>query len=313
MVSEDSQQELLPNLELSECTLSKQDRPRPSGTERALIHKPHKHGSSHERIAVSNSPLRSPFRNFTFDNYPALRNLSAKLSNCGVDSATLISKVTGEVKSVTLYCDNRMCLNPLCQSHRLYKYRSEHHFQIDALNKNMRKPKAWVFTTSRLPYPIDRGYCQKRLLKLVDLLDKKRHRKFGSNSLFSAHMEIKLNADSWYLHFHVVSGGISNLRFVRQRWGYQIKYEDAINPGDLSYYVSKYASKVPYFPNRMAYLEYGSAVHKLQMHRFSATAPPDLRESEWVIIDRKSRSTSPAFFELTGWLGKYLDDYGFGS
>jgi hypothetical protein len=189
----------------------------------------------------------------------------------------------------------------------------EHSEQIKALNENMRKPKAWILTTSRRPYPIDKVYIQERIRFAYQILDKSKHHKYGSNSLFSLHMEIKLHEDSWYMHLHGVSGGITDLRMVRQLWGAQIKYEDAISPIDLGYYVSKYASKVPSFPNKRAYLEYASSTYKLQMHRFSARVPPILRESDWVLLDGSSRNRTPAFFELDIWLDKYLNDFGFGS
>lgn len=260
-----------------------------------------------------NRPLSSPFSNFTFENYPNLQNLMGKLSNCGSNYVTLLNVNSGEVISIPLYCNNRVCLNPECQKHRLYLYMREHNLQITALNSNMRKPKGWVFSNLKRPFPIDRKLCQSELKRLYLLLNKSKHSRYGSNSLFSVHMEIKLNSDSWYLHFHVVSGGITDLRFVRKMWGYQIKYESAISPIDLGYYVSKYASKVPSFPNKMAYLEYGQSVYKLQMHRFSARIPSVLRESEWIIIERKSTSTKPLFIELQNWLNTYLNDYGFGS
>jgi len=261
---------------------------------------------------AQNRPLSSPFRNFTFENYPNLHNLHKKLSNCGHDFVTLLNKTTSEVITIPLYCDNRVCLNPDCQKHRLYKFMKTHNPQIIALNRNMISPKGWVFTDSRQSYPIDRFYCQERLKELAYLLDKTKHSKFGSNSYYSIHMEIKLHSDSWYLHFHVVSGGITNLRMVRAIWGKQIKYEDAINPVDLGFYVSKYASKVPSFPNTRAYLEYNNATYKLQMHRFSMRAPALTRESEWIIIERSSPSKIMLFRELDMWLTDYLNSYGFG-
>jgi hypothetical protein len=187
-----------------------------------------------------------------------------------------------------------------------------HSEQIKTLNGNMRAPKGWVFSDVKLPYPIDRFYCQERLKELNYLLNRTKHSKFGSNSFYSLHMEIKLNSDSWYLHFHVVSGGITNLHMVRALWGKQIKYEAAINPVDLGYYVSKYASKVPKFPTKEAYLEYHGATHKLQMHRFSMKSPGPIRESDWVIIERKSHSATMTCRELEMWFDKYLNDFGFG-
>jgi hypothetical protein len=257
--------------------------------------------------------LSSPFRNFTFENYPKLSNLHRKLANCGSNFVTLLNKKTGEEISIPLYCDNRVCLNPKCQTHRLYKYMKAHSSQISALNKNMRKPKAWVFTDVKNPYPIDRRYVQKRLRLLNGLLSLNRHKKYGSTSLFSIHMEIKLNPNTWYLHFHVVSGGITNLRFIRRIWGRQIKYETALSVQDLGYYVSKYASKVPSFPNKLAYLEYAQTVHKLQMHKFSCILLRSFNVSDWVILERNFPTSTNTFYELELWLDKYLDDYGYGS
>jgi len=277
-----------------------------------IVNQSHKPSVSECDFETSKSPLRSPFRNFTFESYPMLQNLHEKLGNCGHDFVTLLNTQTLTEISIKLYCDNRFCLNPECQKHRLYKFMREHNRQICALNENMRKPKGWVFTDSKRPYPIDRFYCQERLKELNYLLDKKQHSKFGSNSMYSAHMEIKLHEKSWYLHFHVASGGITNLRFVRKIWGKQIKYEDAINSVDLGYYISKYASKVPRFPSKRAFLEYASATYKLQMHRFSCKIPPVLRESLWVVLERKTHSSTETFFELEMWLNKYLNEYGFG-
>ena len=261
----------------------------------------------------SKSPLSSPFRNFTFETYPILQNLHVKLANCGHDFVTLLNQRTLEQIEIPLFCDNRVCLNPDCKTHRLYKFMRAHSEQIKLLNRNIRKPKGWVFTTPRRPYPMDRRYIQEQVRKVYRILDKSQHSKYGSNSLFSVHVEPKPSADSWYLHFHVVSGGITNLRLVRKLWGYQIKYEDAISPIDLGYYVSKYASKVPSFPTKQSFLEYASAVYKLQMHRFSSRVPPILRTSDWVILKRGSHSKTNAFFELDLWLDNYLNDFGFGS
>ena len=257
--------------------------------------------------------LSSPFRNFTFENYPKLSYLYRKLGNCGSNFVTLLNKNTGETISIPLYCDNRVCLNPDCQTHRLYKYLKAHSSQISKLNSNMRKPKAWIFTDVKKPYPMDKNYAQKRLRLLYKILSLKLHRKYGSTSLFSIHLEFKLNSDSWYLHFHVVSGGITNLRFIRKIWGRQILYENAISPLDLGYYVSKYASKVPSFPSKIAYLEYAQATHKLQMHRFSCSVPLDFSSSDWVILDRSAHGSTVTFKELDSWLTQYLNHYGFGS
>lgn len=261
---------------------------------------------------LSQNALRTPFRNFTFYDYPLLNKLHKKLSNCGHDFITLLNKDTLEEIELPLYCDNRVCLNPNCQKHRLYKFMREHKAQIRELNRDMRKPKGWVFTTPLQPYPIDRFYCREKLKELYFLLDKSKHPKYGSNSKFSIHMEIKLHEDSWYLHFHGASGGITDLRLIRKIWGAQIKYEDAIEPLALGYYISKYASKVPTIPNKRAYLEYATTTYKLQMHRFGCKVPPILRDSPWVILKHNSFNAVNTFYELDLWLDEYLNDYGFG-
>jgi len=256
--------------------------------------------------------LSSPFRNFTFETFTFLDHLSSKLSNCGHDFVTLFNKDTFETVERPIFCDNRICLNPDCQKHRLYKFMREHQAQINALNRDMKSPKGWVFTTKKRPYPIDRFYCQEKFKELYYLLDKSKHLKFGSASMFSTHMELKLSANGWYLHFHGASGGITNLRLVRKLWGAQILYEDAINPVDLGYYISKYASKVPSFPDKNAYLDYAKTTYKLQMHRFNCKTIPIFRESPWVIMKRTSHKSTNVFYELEVWLNKYLNDYGFG-
>jgi hypothetical protein len=168
-------------------------------------------------------PLSSPIGTFDFDifdTYPVLSRIFNKLSNCGFTRLVFQNVETGEKIEIPAYCDNRCCNNSGCQKHRLQKYMREHRHQINDINQDMRKPKAWIFTTARKPYPIDRTYCQSRLKKLFNLLSKDKHPKFGSNSKFSVHMEIKPDVESWFLHFHVVSGGITNLRLVRKLWAF---------------------------------------------------------------------------------------------
>ena len=262
---------------------------------------------------AQNRALSSPYRNFTFLHYPILQKLHRKLSNCGQNSITFFNKKTLEEIEIPSFCDNRGCLNPECQKHRLYKFMRDHNSQIRALNKHMKKPKGWVFTTPKQRYPIDRFYCQEKFKELFYLLNKKKHKKFGSNSMYSIHMEIKLSKDGWYLHFHGALGGITNLRLFRKYWGYQVKYEEAINPIDLGYYISKYASKMPSFPHQRAYLEYLSATYKLQMHRFNCEFERILKESDWVIKCRTTNTTTMAFYELEMWLQEYLNDFGYGS
>jgi len=88
-----------------------------------------------------------------------------------------------------------------------------------------------------------------------------------------------------YLHFHVVSGGIHNLKHLRFLWGRQIKFEYAIKPDSLAYYISKYSSKTPYFPSEKHLQEYHLAVYKTRMHLFSSNVKNIKSPSEYVILD----------------------------
>ena len=67
----------------------------------------------------------------------------------------------------------------------------------------------------------------------------------------------------------MVSGGIRNLEKVREMWDRQIRYEVAIWPMNLGFYVAKYASKSPIFDNEVLREYYHCLVYKTQMHRYS--------------------------------------------
>lgn len=181
----------------------------------------------------------------------------------------------------------------------------------------MRKPKAWVFTTPRRPYPIDREQIKKDTKLLRDLLDISAHKKYGSVSHYSWHLEIKIEhsekyPNTYYAHYHVVSAFIQNLKLVRYKWGSQIKYEQAIRSIDLAFYVSKYASKVPKPSNLYNYLQYAHAVYKLKMHGFSTIGEP-LPLSDWTLVCSTSQSSGTiTYSELQKFFTEYADKYGFG-
>lgn len=265
------------------------------------------------------SSLSSPLGTSIFEGLSLSEGVSLwkKLSNCGSQSVLLYNPSKNETIELKTYCDNRSCLNPDCQKHRRYQYMRKHSSQIKKLNANMRKPKAWVFTDRRQPYPIDKNYLKARTKQLRNLLDKSKHSKYGSTSDYSYHLEIKIERsekypDTWYPHYHVVSGGMTDLRFMRQLWGSQIYYKDAISPTDLAFYVSKYASKVPSPDNLDHYLQYAQAVYKLKMHEFS-TKSDYLPSSEWtLIISTKSSCSTITFLELKKFFFEYANHYGFG-
>jgi hypothetical protein len=267
----------------------------------------------------NSSPLRSPSGTFNseelnFETYPVVKRIYDKISRCGGVYLKFLNKKTLETIDIQAFCDNRVCKNPECQKHRFYKFMKEHMHQIFEIQKDMRKPKAWVFTIPRKKYPIDRKYCMDKLKLLFFLLSRDKHPKFGSNSLFSIHMEIKPDVDSWFLHFHVVSGGITNLRFIRHKWKYMIRFQTAISPRNLSRYVSKYASKTPLFPNRDSFIQYAQTVYKLQMHRFSTRIKRIPKETDWVLIEISGYKKSTATLgEMEKYFDRYLDDFGYGS
>jgi len=233
--------------------------------ERLLTEHLYKNNSKQE-----NSALCSPKRNFLdFSDFykpefqEKLACINAKKGNCGKFTKEYVHVKTNEVVEFPVYCDNRSCC--ICVEHKKYKYSKEHKKQIYSLDKSMRKPKAYIFTGWRLPLKdLTRVFCASKLLLLFGLL------KRFSESEFSVHMEIKLLEDgSAYLHFHVVSAFIKNLRLVSKLWGRVIRYEKAIKTEDLSNYVSKYASKVPMYYSNFQENYYTLLVYKLQMHRFS--------------------------------------------
>jgi len=177
----------------------------------------------------------------------------------------------------------------------------------------MIKPKAWVFSTKTRKYPIDRKYCQNRYKLLMNLLNKKKHKNYGSVSEYSIHMEIKLNPTTWFLHFHVVSSSIDDLRLIRKLWGYQIKYENSISPKDLDYYVSKYTAKTPIFPSEYAMQQYAHTVYKLKMHGFSCKSDNTNIPSNWALLNIPYENNKITYNEncmgYTDW-NKTLTDFG---
>jgi len=227
------------------------------------------------------NPLSSPLRGTFNSDSSKIDRLYAKLDSCGKEEWEIIKGSTGDIFSVPVFCDNRCCENPDCQKHRLYKYMREHKSQIGDTNESMRRPKAWIFTGWKLKYPVDRRFCQNKMKFLFRLLHDTKH---GSVTKFSIHMELKVNDNDVYLHFHVVSGGIKDLRFVRQRWHRVVRYEYAISPKALSFYVSKYASKTPAFPSDLHLEFYHLAVYKLQMHRFSSKARNVRDPSDYILM-----------------------------
>jgi hypothetical protein len=234
----------------------------------------------------SKSSLSSPLTGTLLFDYDILMS---KIDNCGVDFDEYFPPDSNESRVLPVFCDNRICDNPDCKQHRLYKYMRYHRSQIKALQGSMRNPKAWIFTGWVVPvYELDRGFVQDKLRYLFKILSSK---KYGSSTEFSIHMELKVypeghrNYGCFYVHFHVVSGGMKDLRMVRCLWKRQVCYEEAIRSDALGYYVSKYASKTPTFPDDNHRYCYAMIVYKLQMHRFSS-GRSEFIASGWLCLSR---------------------------
>lgn len=212
---------------------------------------------------TKNYTLSPPYRNFSNSELYYLSKINEKKALCGTKIREYINAETLESCSLPIYCDNRSCTT--CNKHKLYKFKKAHSSQISALSGSMKNPRAWVFTGWVLPLnEITRELCQKKLLLLFRLL------KQFSSSEFSVHMEIKIRNDGLaYLHFHVVSAYVKKIRLVSKLWGRKIRNELALKPKSLSFYVSKYASKVPLYPTKSHEDLYTLLVYKLQMNRFS--------------------------------------------
>jgi hypothetical protein len=265
-----------------------------------------------------NPSLSSPLGTFDFPSglqldYSLANRLYKSLSKCGSIYVLFLDTKTNTFKTIPLYCDNRCCLNPKCKSHREYKFKKEHDFQIRAMHQLIRKPKGWIFTYARLPYPINRKLAQFLTNKLYFLLNSSKHPKYGSKTPFSVHLEFKLYPNYYYLHFHACSGFISNLRLIRRFWGKQIKYEPARQIHNLEAYLSKYASKTPNFPSLNTFFYYATAVYKLQMHRFSSPNLISKSQSKLLLIEFQNSSQEfPFFIECCHFLSAYLKNQGNG-
>jgi len=210
------------------------------------------------------------------EKYPQVEMVFRKLVGCGHGSVTVQNKRKGRIEVIPLYCDNRICQKPECKRHREYKYRKQHRYQIRHMKRSIHRPKSYVFSIERLPYPVDKRFVAEMRRKLARLLDCKKHPEYGSVTDCSIHTEIKPGETSYYLHFHVVSGFIRGLKQIRGEWGYQIMSQPARCIGNLERYVSKYASKVPEFhllavdmvTRLVIVMQYFEAVYKAQMHTY---------------------------------------------
>ena len=91
--------------------------------------------------------------------------------------------------------------------------------------------------------------------------------------------------------------GFKDLRFIRKKWDRQISFQYAIKPKTLGYYVSKYASKTPFFDYETNRQYYHLLVYKTQTHRFSCK-PENivLPYSDWGCLDAVSYEVKRALY-----------------
>jgi len=210
-------------------------------------------------------------------NSGMLQYLDRRMVDCGNELVEFYDSGRNEFIELPVYCDNRSCLNVACQDHRGMLYKKNHRGQIAKLKSSIVKPKAWVFTTDRVDMPVDKSRLRFHMKRLVALL-----RKYSVTE-FSVHMEIKFDRKDkcydgkYYLHFHVVTGGVRDYRLVRKLWQFNVFYEKAIRYNNVAKYISKYASKVPNLPNEFCHHVYMVSCYKLQMHKFSCGRGDDLK------------------------------------
>ncbi len=263
-------------------------------------------------------------------NNVKLASVWSRIDECGESREEFVDS-DGNIIDVPTYCNNRACTNEKCMDHRLYLYMREHIGQIKGLNKGIREPKAWIFTDCKVRIDkLSREYIRKRVLLLYKILDIKKHRKYGSVSPYSVHMELKLykmrcedcktcnncfkrkdyhceigdscpQFEMVFLHFHVVSGGVKDLRLVRLLWGKVIREEDAINRESLGYYVSKYANKTPNFPSSVHADFYILLVYKTRMHLFNVVSLPYCRESLYYHVGSLVREIKATLYKYGGY------------
>lgn len=212
----------------------------------------------------------------------AISNVIQRIQDCGTKDFELVNLKSSKTVLLPVYCDSRSCDNPGCKDHRGISFSKKHAVQIMSIQSSMQKPKAWVFTGYVLQPPLEdhrKFICEKTLL-LYKIL------KQLSSSEFSLHCEIipsKRFPTCFYVHWHVVTGGLKDYHYAQSLWGRYIEYEKARNIHSVAEYVSKYASKTPVHLGDQNFLPYLQTTYKLRLHRFS-TKQGEITKSDWVPI-----------------------------
>jgi hypothetical protein len=228
---------------------------------------------------VENPNISSLNSNFVFLDAKKLENFYEKIQKCGHECYNLIGFENGHIVQIDLpvYCNNRACVEQGCKSHRGYLYKKEHLPQINKIKENIKVPKSYVFSDKHIniyemqPHEI-RKYIQHRLKTIFKIC------LILSRTEFSVHLELKLydpnskkdghKYGQAYVHFHVVSGFI-DVKKARSMSNFVVKYEYAISRDRIENYISKYASKTPYFHTSYDRDIYFLITYKTQMHRYS--------------------------------------------
>ena len=227
-----------------------------------------------------------------------ITNLIERIQECGEKTFELINTKSSQSVILPVFCNSRACSNPDCQTHRGNEFHKKHLVQIYGIQHSMQKPKAFVFTGWILSGNLNEHrqfICEKTSL-LYHLL-----KRFSSTE-FSLHCEVKPSKKyqgSFYVHWHVVMGGVKDFHWLRHEWGRQIKYETALSLHAVAKYVSKYASKTPVSFLSPDWLPYLQTTYKLRLHRFS-TQQGVITKSDWIPLSVLLYELASAFKRARG-------------
>lgn len=211
-----------------------------------------------------------------------LSKVIERIQECGCKDFELINLKTTKTVLLPVFCNSRACDNPECQEHRGGLFKRKHLGQISAIQSSMQKPKAWVFTgyVIKQDSPTLRAFICEKTALLYQIL------KRLSSSEFSLHVEVKPSKkykDCFYVHWHVVCGGLKDYHYAQTLWGRYVEYQKAKNIDSVAEYVAKYATKTPVHVGDSSWLNYLMVTYKLRLHRFS-TVQGEITKSDWTPV-----------------------------
>lgn len=272
-----------------------------------------------QHIIDGNEDLnKSPYyKDLFLDNFAMIVDKKERLEECGSQKVELVRIDPVKVFEKPLYCDNRFCDDTDCQTHRRYKYIKEHFGQIVHLKRTIEKPKGYVATGWKIPlHCLDRDFIKEKSKLLFNLLKK------YSGTEFSMHLEIKVyprcnengnrnkNYGMCYIHYHIVSGFI-DIKGIQDEWGRKVRYEKAIKPHSLDWYVSKYASKTPFFDDDCLRDYYIVYTFKLIMHRYSVKKLDIRKDTNFILMENLIRDVKRELYKSSYKNAKSSDKYFF--